>query len=93
MNSILLILTFNTASAGCVGSVVNDTCYGTEDGSESTGYQGSSGSSYQYDMSDPGDRTEYSVDLDAQRRDQMNVDPGRNIDRGMGQYGGGIYDD
>lgn len=94
VTSILLVLTFNTASAGCFGSVVNGACIGTEvDDSESTDYQGSSGARYQYDMSDPSDRTEYSVDLDAQRRDQMSVDPGRSIDRGIGQYGGGVYDD
>jgi len=32
-----------------------------------------------------------SVDLDAQRRDQVNVK--RNLDRDMGQYGGGTNND
>ena len=56
-------------------------------------YQGSSGNTYQYDMSNPVDRNSYSIDLDAQRRDSMSVDPTRSMDRSMGQYGGGIYDD
>jgi len=43
-------------------------------------------------MSNPSDRIDYSVDVDAQRRDQMNVDPSRSLDQGLGQYGGGIYD-
>jgi hypothetical protein len=56
-------------------------------------YEGSSGSKYQYDLSDLGDKLDYSLDLDAQRRDDMSLDLGRNLDRGIGQYGGGIYDD
>jgi hypothetical protein len=35
---------------------------------------------------------DYSVDLDAQMRDQLSVDPNRNLDRGMNEYGGGIYE-
>jgi hypothetical protein len=93
VGSTLLALSVNTASARCIGPVVNGNCLGTEVyGSDSSGYQGSSGSNYQYDMSNPNDRNSYSIDLDAQRRDQMNLDPGRSLDRGMGQYGGGIYD-
>ena len=34
------------------------------------GYQGSSGTSYQYDMNDPVDRVGYGVDTSAQQRDQ-----------------------
>lgn len=91
--SIFLLLSANTVSARCVGSIVNDKCYGAEVyGSDSSGYQGSSGSNYQYNLSDPSDRNSYSIDLDAQRRDQMNLDSGRSLDRGMGQDGGGIYD-
>ena len=93
--STLLTLSINTASARCVGSVVNGNCYGSEVyGSDSNGYQGqgSSSSNYQYDMSNSSDRNSYNIDLDAQRRDQMSLDSGRSLDRGTGQYGGGIYD-
>jgi hypothetical protein len=63
--------------------------YGSEDSSD---YKGSSGSIYQYDMNNPSDRNSYSTDLNAQRRDQMSLDSGKSLDKGMGQYGGGIYD-
>lgn len=63
------------------------------DNNSSNSYQGFSGNTYQYDMSNPVDRNSYSIDLDAQRRDSMSVDPTRSMDRSMGQYGGGIYDD
>lgn len=51
------------------------------------------GTRYQYDLSDPTDRVSYSIDLDAQMRDKLSVDPNRNLDRNMGQVGGGIYED
>jgi hypothetical protein len=34
--------------------------------------------------------TDDGVDVDAQMRDRLSVDPAREIDRGLGQYGGGI---
>ncbi|SMM99367.1 hypothetical protein SPONN_502 [uncultured Candidatus Thioglobus sp.] len=43
-------------------------------------------------MSDPSDRIDYSIDVDAQMRDRLSVEPSRDLDRGLGQYGGGIYD-
>ena len=39
-------------------------------------------------MNDPGDSVNYGVDVDAQMRDQLSVEPGRNIDSGLGQTGG-----
>jgi hypothetical protein len=33
------------------------------------------------------------VDVDAQMRDQLSVDPSRSLDQSLGEYGGGIYDD
>jgi len=56
-------------------------------------YESTTGTRYQYDMSDPSDRVDYGVDIDAQMRDQLSVDPSRNLDQGLGEYGGGIYDD
>lgn len=56
------------------------------------GYQSSSGTQYQYDLSIPSDQIRYSTDLNAQRRDQMSTSTKRHLDRGAGQYGGGIYD-
>jgi hypothetical protein len=55
-------------------------------------YQSDAGTSYQYDLSDPLDRLDYLLDLDAQMRDQLSVNPSRLLDRGLGQYGGGIND-
>lgn len=55
-------------------------------------YQGSSGTKYKYDLSNPADKIKYSVDVGAQLKDSINVNPRVGIDRGMGQYGGGIQD-
>ena len=63
------------------------------DNNSNNSYKSYSGTSYQYDLSDPGDRVDYSVDVDAQMRDSISVDPTRSMDRDLGQYGGGIYDD
>jgi len=90
---ICLLVMFSTITyAGCVGSVVNGQCLGTEvyGSDDSSGYQGGSGSNYQYDLNNGSDRNNYSIDLDAQRRDQMNLNSG-NLDGLRGQQGGGIY--
>lgn len=55
-------------------------------------YESSTGTRYQYDLNDPSDSVDYSVDVDAQMRDQLSVDPSRSLDKGLGEYGGGIYD-
>lgn len=54
------------------------------------GYQGSSGAKYQYDLNNPADRNRYNIDLDAQRRDTMKINPG-SLDELKGQNGGGFY--
>lgn len=54
------------------------------------GYRGTSGKQYQYDLSKPSDQLRYSVDPDAQLHDSINIDPRVELDRGLGQYGGGI---
>lgn len=66
--------------------------YSTDDNDNEYKYEGSSGTKYKYDLSDPSDRIDYSMDLDAQMNDSLNVNPGVGLDRGMGQYGGGIED-
>jgi hypothetical protein len=53
-------------------------------------YRGSSGAQYQYDLSKPSDQLRYELDLNAQMRDQLSVDPKRDLDRGLDQRGGGI---
>lgn len=97
--SIFTVMMGTSAYAGCVGPIVNGSCAGAYVDSpyvgsdSSSGYEGSSGTSYDYDMSNPSDRNSYSVDLDAQRRDDMSLDLGRSLDSGLGQIGGGINDD
>ena len=89
----LMIIFSGVSHARCIGPVVNGECLGTEvSGSDDSGYEGSSGTSYQYDLNNPIDQNGYSTDLDAQRRDQMNTDSRRNLDQNQGQYGGGIYE-
>ena len=94
-SSLILATSVSTVLAECIGPVVNGQCLSgvNNGGSDSSDYQGSSGSNYQYDMSNGSDRNSYSIDLDAQRRDQMYNGVGTSQDRLRGQYGGGIYDD
>lgn len=55
-------------------------------------YESTYGNTYQYDMSDPSDRIDYSVDIDAQMRDKSSIEPTRELDQKMGEHGGGIYE-
>lgn len=87
----------NVAQANCVGPVVNGQCLS---GTEVRGYgsdgshEGSSGKRYDYNLNNPADANRYSVDVDAQRRDQMRqYDTGRSMDQLRGQDGGGIRSD
>jgi len=52
-------------------------------------YIGNSGTKYKYDLNDDSDRIKYEYDLDAQFNDEMNANPGVEIDNDFGQYGGG----
>jgi len=54
-------------------------------------YESSLGNKYKYDLSDPSDRVEYSVDVSAQLSDSVN--PSVGLDRSLGEYGGGIIDE
>jgi hypothetical protein len=53
-------------------------------------HQSYTGLNYKYDLSNPADKLMYDVDPAAKVMDGINVDPRVNIDRSMGQYGGGI---
>ena len=53
-------------------------------------YRSSTGTQYQYDRSNPRDEVRYEVDVKAQMRDELSVDPRREIDQSLGQSGGGI---
>ena len=50
-------------------------------------YESNTGTRYKYDLSNPADKIMYDVDPAAQVLDSVN--PMVDIDRGMGQYGGG----
>ena len=95
--SFLLFSVAAPAKAECVGPVVMGKCLsGTSvrgfDNGSNTGYQGSSGARYDYNLNNPVDRNRYNVDLDAQRRDQQSgtFDAGRSLDQLQGQTGGGF---
>ena len=91
-----LVLFVGSVSARCIGPVVNGNCLGTvvqgDDDEPQQSYRGTSGNQYQYDLNKPTDQNRYGYDYDAQRRDQMSANPGRNTDRQNGIYGGGIED-
>ena len=63
------------------------------DRDQEKGYESSFGNRYEYDLSDPSDRIMYEVDPDAQLRDSIDVNPERDLERGLGEYGGGVLDD
>jgi hypothetical protein len=56
----------------------------------SSGYTSSTGSTYEYDLSNPSDRVQYGADPAAQLRDRIDVNPQRRIEQNTGQYGGGV---
>ncbi|MBA5249610.1 MAG: hypothetical protein FE834_08825 [Gammaproteobacteria bacterium] len=90
MKKILSIVALTTLATS-VYSYQYNYGYGNQNNSNSS-YESSFGNKYQYDMSDPSDRIDYSFDFDAQMRDRLSVEPTRNLDRGLGEYGRGIYD-
>ena len=55
-----------------------------------SGYTSSTGSTYEYDLSNPSDRVQYGADPAAQLRDRIDPNPLRRIERNTGQYGGGV---
>jgi hypothetical protein len=52
-------------------------------------YKSIVGNEYEYDLSKPSDQIKYEVDVGAQMRDEMDIDPRREIEQDMGQHGGG----
>jgi hypothetical protein len=52
-------------------------------------YKSRFGNEYQYDLSRPADQIRYETDVRAQMRDELDVDPRRDLERDIGQYGGG----
>ena len=85
----------SVVQARCIGPVVNGKCLGTEiydNSNNNSSYESNSGTKYEYDLNDIRDRNSYSTDTDAQLRDSLNTNPRRQMDRDMGQHGGGIYD-
>ena len=94
MRTTLIAILFMSAQvvAQDVDVSVDDSSTSIYSNSSSRGYESSTGNRYQYDLSDPGDRVEYGVDVDAQMRDDMSINPTRELDRGLGEYGGGVYD-
>ena len=55
-------------------------------------YKGASGQEYQYNLSDPMDKLNYDLDLKAKMNAELYapIPPNVDLDRGLGQYGGGI---
>ena len=54
-------------------------------------YEGASGTHYTYDLNTPAGQIGYATDPAAQIRDSiMSPMPGPQLDRGLGQHGGGI---
>ena len=89
-----LVLFVGSTSARCIGPVVNGRCLGTivsGDDEPQQSYRGVSGNQYQYDLNKRSDYNQYIYDIDAQRRDQMNIDPGIEQEDESRQHGGGIY--
>ena len=62
----------------------------TYNSNKPSGYRSSTGSTYEYDLSNPSDRVRYGADPKAKLRDRLDVNPQRRIERNIGQYGGGV---
>jgi hypothetical protein len=78
------------------GNEGNDDGYSYDspyDRDQKEGYESSFGNRYEYDLSDPSDRVMYEVDPNAQIRDSIDVNPVRDVERSIGEYGGGVLDD
>ena len=60
-----------------------------ENGEPNYRYESGTGTKYQYDLSNPMDRIDYSLDTAAQMRDRVNPDPRIETDRQRGEVGGG----
>ena len=55
-------------------------------------YVGTSGQKYKYDLSDQRDLMKYKMDFKAQINDRIHsYNPKVQIDRSLGQFGGGYY--
>ncbi len=92
MKSKLMLVVGLLASSMAVPVLAWDNPYETGDNDKSnSGYTSSYGNQYQYDLSKPTDRIEYDVDPAAKLRDSIDVNPTRDLERGIGQYGGGVY--
>ena len=87
-----ILLVSVTATAQDIDVSVDDSSTSIYSSPSNRGYTSTTGNRYEYDLSDPGDRVEYGVDVSAQLRDEISVNPTREIDRGLGEHGGGIYD-
>ena len=57
---------------------------------ERPAYSGLSGANYRYDLNQPADRMRYVLAPMALFHDSMSIDPRSEIDRSVGQQGGGI---
>jgi hypothetical protein len=55
----------------------------------SSNYESRFGNEYQYDLSRPSDQLRYETDVRAQMRDELDTDPRRELERDLGQHGGG----
>jgi hypothetical protein len=53
-------------------------------------YKSRFGTEYEYDLSRPADRIRYQTDPAAQVRDSIDTNPRRQIERDLGEYGGGV---
>jgi hypothetical protein len=88
MNKILIALflaiSFNAAAW-------EDTQLGDPYLSSKEGYKSRTGTEYQYDLSRPVDQIKYETDIKAQMRDENSINIKRDLDRDLGQVGGGIY--
>ena len=84
------VMTTLLVSASMISAVYayDDSPY-RDNGEPNYRYESYTGTKYQYDLSDPMDRIDYSLDLDAQMRDRINPNPMIDMDQDMGQIGGG----
>lgn len=79
----------STSSSNNSRKVQNSVNGKTRSSSQNSNYTSSFGSNYQYDLNNQSDKLQYSIDVGAQLRDSININPNRQLESGLGQKGGG----
>jgi len=89
MKNLAVIVLLSLASVSAFSGEYNNKQQNNSNNQRDNSYQGYSGQKYQYDLNNQADNLRYQLDPNAQIRDELNANPKADIDRSLGQRGGG----